>query len=272
VKTLLGIFAHPDDEMLCGGTFARAAAEGARVVLVCVTRGEMGEISEPDLATPENLPEVRTQELQNAARALGLQEVRFLGFRDSGMVGTPGNDDPRSFHQADPAEAVRRIVAIIREVQPHVIVTHDVTGGYGHPDHLAAYRHVTAAFSVAADAAQYPAEGAAWQADRLIYGVMPKSFFSRMRAMIEATGGDTSRFDDPQWQQLGYVDSDIPIRIDVSEYIDAKLSAFNEHKTQFGPNSPMRAMPREQIAAAWNQEYYIPATPADMPTSADSLL
>jgi LmbE family N-acetylglucosaminyl deacetylase len=271
VATLLGFFAHPDDEMLSGGTFARAAAEGGKVVLVCVTRGEMGEISEPHLATAENLAEVRTQELQNAAHALGLTDVRFLGFRDSGMIGTPANEDPRSFNRADPAEAIRRIVAIIREVQPNVIVTHDATGGYGHPDHIAAYRHVTDAFAAAADPAQYPNEGTAWQTDRLIYGAMPKSFFVRMRAMIEASGGDTSRFDDPQWQNLGYEDADIPIRVDVRDFLNAKLAAFNAHQTQFGPNSPMRNLPPELIAEAWGQEFYLPATPSDMPPSADSL-
>ncbi len=268
---ILGFFAHPDDEMLCGGTLARAAAEGARVVLVCVTRGEMGEISEPDLATAENLGEVREQELRNAAKGLGLHDVRFLGFRDSGMIGTPANDDSRSFNRADSTEAVRRIVALIREVRPQVIVTHDSTGGYGHPDHLATYRHVTDAFSTAADPQQYPETGAAWQTNRLIYGVMPRSFFVRMRAMIEAAGGDTARFDDPAWRDLGYNDADIPIHIDVAAYLDAKLNAFNAHQTQFGPNSPMRKMPREYQDEAWGVEFFIPATPSDMPPRSDSL-
>src|SRR5262249_15488009 len=108
LQTILAVFAHPDDELSAGGTLARYAASGAHVTLVCVTRGEAGEISDPGLATRETLAEVRTQELLTAAKALGLSDVRFLGFRDSGMVGTPENEDPRSFHQADPAEATRR--------------------------------------------------------------------------------------------------------------------------------------------------------------------
>jgi LmbE family N-acetylglucosaminyl deacetylase len=224
-RTILAVFAHPDDELSAGGTLARYTASGASVTLVRVTPGEAGEISGPALAKPETLAEVRTQELLTAAKALGLEDVRFLGFRDSGMVGTPENADPRSFHQADPVEATRRLVVLIRSVKPDVVITHDVTGGYGHPDHLAAYRHVTAAFDAASDPLQFPDEGPPWQPSRLFYTAMLRSFFQKMRETLQAAGVDTSDFEGPEMQRLGYEDTDVTTTIDASDYTDASRPA-----------------------------------------------
>jgi LmbE family N-acetylglucosaminyl deacetylase len=262
--TILGFFAHPDDEIMCGGALARHAAEGARVVIVCGTRGENGEISEPHLATPENIAEVRTEELRAAAALLGITDVRFLGFRDSGMVGTPENEDPRSLHRADPAEAQRRIVALIREVQPTVVVTHDPTGGYGHPDHIALCTHVTAAYDMAGDPAVFPAEGPAWQPERLYYGVMARSFFDRIREAMRAAQVDTAPFERPGWENLGYPDEDVALSVDVSSWIEAKRLAFDAHRTQFGPDSPMRRMPPEVMSEMNAREHFVIARPAGL--------
>ena len=101
--TLLTVFAHPDDEsFICGGTIAEYASQGVRVVSVCATRGEVGITSDPALATRDTLGRVREQELQEASRVLGVAELHLLGYRDSGMEGTPENRDPRSLAQADP--------------------------------------------------------------------------------------------------------------------------------------------------------------------------
>src|SRR4029453_8668105 len=175
---------------------------------------------------PETLAEVRTQELLTAAKALGLSDGRFLGFRDSGMVGTPENADPRSFHHAETAETRRRLVALIRSVKPDVVITHDVPGGYGHPDHLAAYRHVTAAFDAASDPLQFSDEGAAWQPSRLFYTAMLRSFFQKMRETLQAAGVDTSDFDRPEMQRLGYEDGDFTTKIDFSYYNHEKQAVF----------------------------------------------
>ena len=262
-RTILAVFAHPDDELSAGGTLARYAASGANVTLVCVTRGEAGEISDPGLATPETLAEIRTQELLTAAKALGLSDVRFLGFRDSGMVGTPENADPRSFHQAEPAEARRRLVALIRSVKPDVVITHDVTGGYGHPDHLAAYRHVTAAFDAASDPRQFPGEGPPWRPSRLFYTAMLRSFFQKMRETLQAAGVDTSDFDRPEMQRLGYEDADVTTTIDVSDYTDAKQAGFSAHRTQFAADGPFSRLDAETQRAMFAYEHYILARPVD---------
>jgi N-acetyl-1-D-myo-inositol-2-amino-2-deoxy-alpha-D-glucopyranoside deacetylase len=129
--TLMAVFAHPDDEAFgIGGTLARYGADAAvRVVLVCATRGEAGEISDPKLATPEQLGEVREQELRCACQKLQVDDVYFLGYRDSGMAGTPENEAPGALATADPDEVVGKIVAHIRRERPDVMVTFDETGG-----------------------------------------------------------------------------------------------------------------------------------------------
>jgi LmbE family N-acetylglucosaminyl deacetylase len=146
--TLMAVFAHPDDESFgIGGTLARYGADpDVRVVLVCATRGEAGEISDPELATPERLGDVRERELRCACQVLEIDALHLLGYRDSGMAGTPENRDPRSLAMADADKVVGKVVAHIRLERPDVVVTFDEMGGYGHPDHIAIHHHAAAAF------------------------------------------------------------------------------------------------------------------------------
>ncbi len=148
--TLMTVHAHPDDETIgTGGVMARYAAEGARVVCVTCTGGEHGEIVVPDLDTPENharLGEIRAVELRQALARLGNVESRKLGYVDSGMMGTPENDAAESFWQADFEAAVDRLVAVVRDVRPQVMVSYNDFGGYGHPDHIRAALITKAAF------------------------------------------------------------------------------------------------------------------------------
>src|SRR5690349_6110474 len=168
-KRLLGVFAHPDDEGLIGGSLLHYNALGVETGLICATRGEVGEISDPSLATRENLGQVREREMRAAAEVLKVNHLWFLGYRDSGMDGTPENQDPHAFIQAGAADVVGKLVEIIREFHPHVLVTFDETGGYGHPDHIAIYRHTTSAFHAAADNVLYPELGPAHAASKLYY-------------------------------------------------------------------------------------------------------
>src|SRR5437870_11536816 len=181
-KRLLGIFAHPDDEGTLSGAMLKYSTLDIETGLVCATRGEVGEIADPALATPENLGEVREGEMRAAAEVLGVHNLWFLKYRDSGMAGTPENQDPRSLAQASAAEVVGNLVEIIRQFRPQVLVTFDETGAYGHPDHIAIYRHTTSAFHAAADAVQYPELGPAHAVSKLYYGAFPRS---AVRAMAE---------------------------------------------------------------------------------------
>src|ERR1700678_133235 len=149
-RRLLLVHAHPDDESIgTGATMAKYAAEGAQVTLVTCTLGELGEIIPPALAhlaadREDRLGEYRIGELDAACATLGVTDHRFLGgpgrWRDSGMMGTEGNDDPRCFWQADVDEVARALLDVIDEVRPQVLLTYDAEGAYGHPDHLQAHR------------------------------------------------------------------------------------------------------------------------------------
>jgi len=157
-RRLLLVHAHPDDESIgTGATMARYAAQGAQVTLVTCTLGELGEIIPPELAHlgTDELGEYRIGELDAACAALGVTDHRFLGgpgrWRDSGMMGTEGNDDPRCFWRADLDQAADALLGVIREVRPQVLVTYDANGFYGHPDHIQAHRVAWRAFQQAGD-------------------------------------------------------------------------------------------------------------------------
>src|SRR6516225_1262845 len=158
---LLTVHAHPDDEASKGpGTVARYHAEGVHTVLVCCTGGEAGDILNPAMDRPDvrsRLQEVRLKELDLAASIIGYDEVVLLGYRDSGMPGTPENSDPRSFARAPLSQAVGRLVEVIRRVRPQVIVTYsDDQKGYPHPDHIRVHDITVPAFDAAGDPEKYP--------------------------------------------------------------------------------------------------------------------
>src|SRR5205807_2590190 len=141
MATLVSIHARPDDEAIpTGGTLAKAAKDGHRVVLVFATRGEHGEVEEGFLEPGEELWKRREQETLRSAEVLGAERVEFLGYLDSGMMGTPENDAPGSFWRADVEEAARRLATILEEEQAEVLTVYDDHGVYGHPDHIQIHR------------------------------------------------------------------------------------------------------------------------------------
>jgi N-acetyl-1-D-myo-inositol-2-amino-2-deoxy-alpha-D-glucopyranoside deacetylase len=250
--TLMVVFAHPDDESFgIGGTMARYGADpDVRVVLVCATHGEAGEISDPNLATPERLGEVREQELRCACGLLGVDSLHFLGYRDSGMAGTPQNQDPRALAMADASEAVRHIVALIRRERPHVVVTHDETGGYGHPDHIAVHRHTKAAFAAAGDPACYAEQIAAGleahQAAKLYYTALPRRFFRAVVDKLQELGLPVpERLLQRQDAQWGIPDEACTTDVPVVDYWDTKRAAIQCHSTQLKPDSFFSVLPAE---------------------------
>ena len=259
--TLMAVFAHPDDETFgTGGTLARYGADpDVRVVLVCATRGEAGEISDPSLATPEHLGEVREQELCCAAQLLGVDAVFFLGYRDSGMAGTPENKDPRALAMADPAEAVGKIVAHIRRERPEVVVTFDENGGYGHPDHMAIHRFAKAAFAAAADPAQYPEQIKAGlrphQARKLYFTAIPHRFFRAAVAKLAELGIEIpERYRQRVEEGMGLPDEFCTTDVYVQDYWEAKLAAMQCHATQLNPDSIFATLPPDIMAElqAWD--------------------
>jgi LmbE family N-acetylglucosaminyl deacetylase len=149
MKTLLVIFAHPDDESHGpGGTLAKYAAEGVNVHYLCATRGEAGMVDSRFLENGGSIAELRTAELNRAARELGLSGITFLGYRDSGMEGWADNRHPESLYVAPLNEVAEHIAAHIRCLQPDVIITHDQYGWYGHPDHIKVYQATLLAYEL----------------------------------------------------------------------------------------------------------------------------
>ncbi|HEX2053820.1 MAG TPA: PIG-L family deacetylase [Actinomycetota bacterium] len=241
--SILACFAHPDDESFSsGGTLAHYASQGAEVTLVCATRGEAGEISDPALATPENLAEVREQELRCAADALGIGRVEFLGYRDSGMEGTDDNNNPLAYVMADRDEVIGKLVALIRELQPDVVITFDPDGAYGHPDHIAIHHHTVAAVAAARDDTRFPEAGPVWAPRRLYFTALSKTRFADMRRRLEEMGIDTSGFDRPDMPILGQEDDEIDVTMDVGPTLAQKRRALECHATQFGPDNFMRQL------------------------------
>ena len=255
MKRLLGIFAHPDDEGVMSGALLQYSTSGAETGLICATRGEVGEIADPTLATPENLGEVREGEMRAAAEVLGVHNLWFLDYRDSGMAGTPENQDPRSLAQASAAQVVGKLVGIIRQFRPQVTVTFDETGAYGHPDHIAIYRHTTSAFYAAADAAQYPELGPEHMVSKLYYSALPRSFVRQIGEWMQSQNYEGSfRNLDPE--KLGIPDELISVQLNVEPWLETKNRSWSMHRTQMDPNNPMARLPQE-VQRRWrSREYY----------------
>ncbi len=262
-QKILLCLAHPDDEILGpGGTIAQYAEDGAYIELVCATRGEAGEIADPALANPETLPQVRERELLCAAETLGIRKVTFLGYRDSGMAGTPQNEHPNAFINADADEVVAQLVATMRRVRPQVVITFEPFGGYGHPDHIVIHHHTHAAFEKAGDEGYRLDLGRPYQPQRLFYPIVRTAFFYEMKAKMEQYGLDTSFFADLEVDSRErWPDDKYNVVVNISDTIRRKMTAFACHRTQFGPDSFFRRLPEADMAQLLQTEYFALARP-----------
>ena len=255
-RRLLLVHAHPDDETIgTGATMARYAGEGAHVTLVTCTLGELGEVLVPALEgiaaeRGDQLGGYRIAELAEAMRALGVDDHRFLGgagcWRDSGMVGTPGNDDPRAFWSCDRDserfdQAVGQLVAVIREVRPQVLATYDDFGGYGHPDHIMAHR---VAMAAADRAAQPGGDGEPWTVSKIYWTAIPKSVLQRGIEALRAAGHDTffEGVESADDLPMGNPDSEVTTAVDGTAFAAAKDAAMRAHATQIAVDGPFFAL------------------------------
>jgi N-acetyl-1-D-myo-inositol-2-amino-2-deoxy-alpha-D-glucopyranoside deacetylase len=253
-QTVLVVVAHPDDEVFgMGGTMARLIDDGHAVTVVCATRGEVGEISDPALATPETLGEVREQELRNAMRELGVDDVRFLDYRDSGMAGTPENEDTRAFIQAEPMEVAMDLTAIMQEVNPDVIITWDQSGGYGHPDHVRVHETVTDAFGSYQMRSGRPV--------RLYYTALPVGLFEEMAVELREQGIEIFDDDEARESMTRLPRPPVTTVLDVSGYVEQKRRAMAEHRSQMPADSPFDRVSEELRQRFFGKEYFHRAVP-----------
>ena len=264
-RRILAIYGHPDDEGQVSGTLAHFLRHGHSVTLVCATRGEVGEISDPSLSTPETLWYTRELELRASMAQIGLFDVRFLPFRDSGMAGTPENEDPRCLHQQPADVVVEQIVTIMRDVRPHLVFTWDPTGGYGHPDHIAVHRHTLSAFDACPNPEAYPAAGPAWEPERLYWGSRGMKRFAGVFLEMEARGLLPEPLDPDRKARFekAMLDPDPPLSVvhDVTQYIELKRLASGMHRSQFGENSMFARVPQEMQGRFYGEERFYQARP-----------
>ena len=255
--TLLIVHAHPDDESIStGGILAKYSADGVRTVLTYCTRGEAGDILNPDFVPPKpgmSITDIRAKELEKALNVLDVKSANFLGYRDSGMAGTSENNHPKAFARADKQEATARLVEIIRSVRPQVIVTYNEKGTYLHPDHIMANRVTRLAFNASGDR-DYHIDGGPepWQPSRLYYTAIPLDRIRRLYRLIDEQGEEPGF--DPE--VLGTPEENILAVIDVRKFIKRKLEALNCHQSQMNPNGLFRRMPAKVREEAMGYEHF----------------
>ena len=253
---LLLVHAHPDDETINNGaTMAMYSALGAQVSLVTCTRGEEGEVlveehSHKAAAHDDLLGDHREIELADAMRALGITDYRFLGapdmkYRDSGMMGTEPNDRPDNFWRADFDVAALQLAAIIDEIKPHVLITYDEFGGYGHPDHIQAHRVAMAA-----------ADKSSWDIEKIYWNVMPRSIIQEGIDAMKKIGSDFMGVDNADDLPFAKDDSFVTAHIDGNGYVDQKMDAMRAHATQIAVDGPFFALSNNLGLQVWGNEYY----------------
>jgi len=256
---LLLVHAHPDDETINNGvTMAKYVAEGSHVTLVTCTRGEEGEVLVPELAHlasahDDKLGEHRETELRDAMHHLGVTDFRFLGapakkWRDSGMMGSDPNNRPDNFWNADLDEAAESLVEIILEMKPHVLVTYDEIGGYGHPDHIQAHR-------VAMRGAELARERG-WEIQKIYWNTIPRSIIEQGIEAMKDTGNQffgVEKADDFPFAQPDELATTV---IYGEDFVEKKMAAMRAHPTQIAVDGPFFALSDNLGFKVWGLEFY----------------
>ena len=257
---LLAVHAHADDETITmGGTLAHYAAGGVRTANVCCTDGRLATIVDPEMVEEEVRPrlgEVRHAELTEACAILGVGELHWLGYHDSGMEGAASNREPDSFWMTPLDGIVERLVGIIRDFRPDVVVTYDAHGAYGHPDHVQAHRATLLAVEAAQHARVYPEVGKPWRVSKLYYTAFARSSVLKIIEFSRMAGMESPFGDDPEAVEFGTPDELITARIDCSEQIAVKRRALQAHRSQIADDFPLMRVPEEMLREHFPTEHY----------------
>jgi N-acetyl-1-D-myo-inositol-2-amino-2-deoxy-alpha-D-glucopyranoside deacetylase len=237
-KTILSVLAHPDDESFgMGGTLALYATQGYEVYLVCATRGEVGDVHEDHLAGFASIAELRESELRCAASHLGLKDVFFLDYRDSGMPGSPENLHPDAQINAPVEEVAGKVVHFIRQTRPGVVLTFDPIGGYRHPDHIHIHNATVLAFEKSNDPEFFPDAGAPFQPDFLYFHTFPRWFLRVITTLMPLFGKDPRKFGrngDIDMKSIAEAHFPVHARINISKVAHIKAEASACHASQGG--------------------------------------
>ena len=268
--TLLAVRPHPDDESSStGGMLAYYSARNVRTGVVICTGGEEGEIRDPDLdpvADKPRLRELRAQEVKNACEILGVAELRMLGFRDSGMADTSANQNPEAFVNVDRSEAACRLVRVIRELRPRVIVTEPPGGMYPHPDHIMCHDITMDAFEAAGDPEVFPEAGPPWQPDKL-YGVaqVDDGAWEELMPRFVSAGYDMDWMKKQDNHSRGPGPETATVALEVGPYSEEQRRALLAHRTQILSDSFFVSLPPELRRLAFATAYFVRLSPPCAP-------
>lgn len=245
-RRIAGVFAHPDDEsLLAGGTLARAVARGDAVAVITCTGGEAGESWDPEV-DPARIAEVRRAELHEACARLGVRDVTILAYRDSGI---PPRRDAGSLVAAPVAQVARDIARALAAFGPDIVITHDATGGYGHPDHI---RTSEAAALAVRELDPVPA---------LYQAVFPRGLVDAFQEAFREAGlraGRAAAAGADMERDAGVPDELVSARLDVSEHVRTKREALRAHRTQMTGHVLFR-LPWPVLARLWSVEHFVRA-------------
>jgi LmbE family N-acetylglucosaminyl deacetylase len=249
VRCAVAVHAHPDDEsIVTGGLLARCAAEGIRTVVITCTGGDIG----PRRAAVDGpLVDARAAELRAALEILGVTRHVQLGYRDSGLLGWPDNNHPDSLVQAPLSAASGKVLDVLREEQPELVVTYGADGGYGHPDHIKTHQVTVEACRISGQPGLYAV-------------VFPRAWLAHFvevaaAAGVEARGPALLGVDDMDPPaSFGTPDGEPFEALDTSDYVDIKRAAIAAHRSQMGDDHVLVRLPARVYAEAWSREWYLP--------------
>jgi LmbE family N-acetylglucosaminyl deacetylase len=258
MQPLLAVFAHPDDETFsAAGVMAAAGERGVPVTVISATRGEAGESSIAGLDDPERLGVVRERELREAMRQIGVSDVRLLGFRDSGMAGSPSAEDPQAFIRAPVETVAHRLASHIRTLRPHAILTFGAEGLYGHPDHLHMHHVALRAIEIAADPSHKGREASEpWQTPALYFAAFPRE---DMLAVFDRPNSPLRSLSAEDRANVGTPRSQITHKIDITPWSERKRAAIAAHRTQTAEGGPLSGIPPEVREWQLAYEYFVRA-------------
>jgi LmbE family N-acetylglucosaminyl deacetylase len=255
---LLALFAHPDDETFsAAGVMAAAVEHGVPVTVISATRGEAGESSIADLDDPERLGEVRERELREAMRQIGVSDVRLLGYRDSGMAGSPSAEDPQAFVRAPVETVAVQLSSKIRSMRPQAILTFGPEGLYGHPDHLHMHHGALHAIQLAADPSHTDGPTSEpWQTPALYFAAFPRE---DMLAVFDRPNSPLRSLSPEAWANVGTPRSQISHKINIKPWAERKRAAIASHRTQTAEGGPLSGIPPEVREWQLADEYFVRA-------------
>lgn len=245
MATVVFFHAHPDDEcMATAGTMTQLADQGHRVVLVTATDGAHGEVPDGFLDEGEDLASRRSRELQASCEILGVHRLEQWDYGDSGMVGTPDNDDPDCFWQADVEEAAAKLAALLDEEQATVLTCYDEHGNYGHPDHIQVHRVGVRAAELAG-------------VERCFLATVNRDKVIELVKAAKDFGVDLGEQSVDDFETFGVEQARITTEIDVSGYLDVKRRSMEAHASQIRPDTFPLFLPEDAFATAFSVEWYV---------------